>query len=455
MIQTPRFPWLVLRPAPEITLELEAWSELGRSRARFLSQFQHLRESQGSRSVSSSSFAQLINKFYSANKLAEDYQNMFAGHLFLRLSATTTPRLEGWLKETEGDVFEQFFRHLPSDDERLEAMRSIIGKDDSILRAEDAIRTLGISQEGLGVISIRSLFDGWAVKFGEMPALVGRKLLTAFGRQSRPTNSLLLRGYVFSRPSYLYGTIKKLFERKLAKEVALLRGKMMDREFGRFVSDFVKSLSEEVRFLSAKGSGSGLDMIVRDGVHHDASSNLSSYAPCMRYLRMQLEHTGHIPHMHRVQLGLFLKAMGMDVETQLRYWFETAIDNLNVTYEKFLTRAGYQIKYLYGLEGGKKDYAVPKCQTLISNYFCLFQHVTIETLETILPTLYPLENKRYYNEIFRETQNYRPKRACSLLFEALTKRPFNINHPIQFVKGFIKELPIEFKEPEVNALQSD
>ncbi|KKK94997.1 hypothetical protein LCGC14_2677220, partial [marine sediment metagenome] len=166
----------------------------------------------------------------------------------------------------------------------------------------------------------------------------------------------------------------------------------------------------------------------------------------MKYLRSKLEETGHLPHLHRVQLGIFLKSLGMDVDTQLHFWYETAIDNVNITFETFNRRAGYQIRHLYGLEGGRIDYAVPKCQTIISDYFCLFQNINSKILTPILESFYNLDQNKEkfdFNEVLVEIENFKPRNACSTVFKLLNKEKKFISHPLSWVKGSMKKSKIK------------
>ena len=132
----------------------------------------------------------------------------------------------------------------------------------------------------------------------------------------------------------------------------------------------------------------------------------------------------------------------MDVETQLKYWYETAIDNVNITFDTFNRRAGYQIRHLYGLEGGRKDYAVPKCQTIISDYFCLFQNINAKSLMSVFQSLYeidPNKDSKDLDEIFVELEMYKPQRACSALYKMLYNDKQYISHPLTWVKESMKK----------------
>ena len=444
------FPWFILRPPPEITIDLEEWSTLGYNRAIFLNEFHKSRESQSSNEV----LKKIVEKYTSSptnlvplssnDQLSPVYQELLIGHFFLRLAASTTPRLESWLRETEGDLFEYYFRQVENENERLKVLQLLVGQK-NCATASLIINTFHISDNDINQYQLKRIQDvGWAIKFTKLPDLVSRKIITGFRRStenkiSQPQKGLrsgvLLKGYIFGLPILFYGSIKKMFERQLATEVQYLKNKIgIDSDIDKIVKNFVSKLSQEIHFTSSLHTGSFSLNRTSDPIFEQ----LDLYPPCMLYLREKLEETGHIPHLHRVQLGIFFKYMGMDVESQLQYWFNTAIDNVNITYETFNKRAGYQIRHLYGIEGGKKDYAVPSCQTIINDYFCMFQHLHSGILENLLPKMFEFDKNNKSKElqvVLSDTSNYRPKQACSNFYRLLTNQNLNINHPMQWVQS--------------------
>jgi DNA primase large subunit len=444
------FPWLYLttiNQPPEITIDIAQWEKYGELRAKFLSEFQQLRESKPSQKA----FTDLIEKFYGYPPKIESFEEMFIGHLYLRLAASINPRLESWLRETEGDVFEHFFRQLSTDDDKLNAIQVLLGSPSLADNANNIIQKVSLSNkeiENYGLISIKE--KGWAIKYTELPDIIAKKLsLTPRKKYSDKNQSsrysswkknpnILLYGYIFAFPSFFFGPMKKVFEKKMADEVHNIKSEnKLDSEIERVVKKFVLNLSKDIKFLSTSRSTSYTSsVLVSDTI---LFPKIDLYPPCMKYLRSKLEETGHIPHLHRLQLGIFLKSLGMDVDTQLRYWYETAIDNVNITYETFNRRAGYQIRYIYGLEGGRKDYSVPKCQTIISDYFCLFQNMNSKALSNTMKSLFNTDdNDKKMNQIFIELENYRPRHACSALLQSLTNERKFISHPLTWVKELMK-----------------
>lgn len=86
----------------------------------------------------------------------------------------------------------------------------------------------------------------------------------------------------------------------------------------------------------------------------DVDSFLQRHAPlCTKSLNDALKHDRHLKHYGRLQLGLFLKGIGLSVEQALLFW-RTAFSNM--TDDKFQKEYAYNIRYNYGLEGRRVDY---------------------------------------------------------------------------------------------------
>lgn len=79
------------------------------------------------------------------------------------------------------------------------------------------------------------------------------------------------------------------------------------------------------------------------------------HAPlCMRNLNDSLKQDHHLKHTARLQYGLFIKAIGLPVEEALIYW-RTSFSN--ITPDKFQKEYSYNVRYNYGLEGRRTNYA--------------------------------------------------------------------------------------------------
>ncbi|XP_020286637.1 DNA primase large subunit-like isoform X2 [Pseudomyrmex gracilis] len=133
------------------------------------------------------------------------------------------------------------------------------------------------------------------------------------------------------------------------------------------------------------------DAIVKEYVSLDQLDELSeiSYPLCMRVLHKALRKNHHLTHGGRVQYGLFLKGIGISLSDALKFWkneFTKIMDEAAFKREHI-----YQIKFLYGTEGGRRDYQPYKCRKIMESvvgprdcHGCPFKHMPSNTLENEL-----------------------------------------------------------------------
>ncbi|XP_057759486.1 probable DNA primase large subunit [Arachis stenosperma] len=89
----------------------------------------------------------------------------------------------------------------------------------------------------------------------------------------------------------------------------------------------------------------------------------SSFPLCMRRLFEKLREDHHLKHAGRMQLGLFLKGVGLNVDDSLAFWREEFSKKVGL--EKFEKDYAYNIRHNYGKEGKKTDYTPYSCQRII------------------------------------------------------------------------------------------
>ncbi len=86
--------------------------------------------------------------------------------------------------------------------------------------------------------------------------------------------------------------------------------------------------------------------------------------PCIRNLIDVMVKTGNLDHYQRIILVLYLKWVGFDKEKVIEFFAKYARD-----YKEKITR--YQVEYLYGLKGSKKNYKMYSCKKMKELGFCL------------------------------------------------------------------------------------
>ncbi|KAI8325029.1 DNA primase large subunit Spp2, partial [Martensiomyces pterosporus] len=110
---------------------------------------------------------------------------------------------------------------------------------------------------------------------------------------------------------------------------------------------------------------------------------------CMRHLHTQLLREHHLRHGGRMQFGLFLKGIGLNLQEALVYW-RRAFSNM--TDDQFQKGYAYNIRHNYGMEGKRADYTPYSCHRVImsnppgpgDHHGCPYRHFSAERLRTAL-----------------------------------------------------------------------
>ena len=76
-----------------------------------------------------------------------------------------------------------------------------------------------------------------------------------------------------------------------------------------------------------------------------------SFPPCMKALHQVLKQQHHLKHYGRLQLGLFLKGIGLTMDESLRYWKQEFTKKNDIDADKFEKNYAYNIRHSYGAEG--------------------------------------------------------------------------------------------------------
>lgn len=88
----------------------------------------------------------------------------------------------------------------------------------------------------------------------------------------------------------------------------------------------------------------------------------------------------HLKHKGRLQLGLFLKGIGLPMEESLVFWRQMFAPKMSD--DKFQKEHAYNIRHNYGREGNRKDYKAHNCLKIIGDlpgneehHGCPYRHV--------------------------------------------------------------------------------
>ncbi|KRX53612.1 DNA primase large subunit [Trichinella sp. T9] len=171
--------------------------------------------------------------------------------------------------------------------------------------------------------------------------------------------------------------------------------------------------------------------------------SVTSFPLCMRRLYDELKSAHHLRHGGRMQLGLFLKKIGLSLNESLKFWeyhFRPKIDA-----EKFQRQYAYSIRHNYGEEGKRADYAAYSCLKIIMNNppgigdfhgsRCPFKHCDAEHLQQLLKNCGI--HKDNIKNIVNYASNNHYNKTCSIFFDCMHKLPEGglgefITHPNQY-----------------------
>ncbi|MCR8454273.1 MAG: hypothetical protein NDP13_04705 [Crenarchaeota archaeon] len=369
--------------------------------------------------------------------------------LILAASATNDMYFISWLLEIEGDLFTALFNKLDLG-KKVAVLRYILGE--LLVGIEVVSQKLGMSTESL-LPEIQSILPKLTEKRQARDFLIPMNRFLAAARFSRAyrliksSRAIAIRGWVIAPLEEFFRLSKSHYQDMLSEKIQMLSEKIKkDPEFQSY-----KAFGEELISYWRKKMIVQKPVVKRDLVTTEDRlwERIDTFPPCLRILYDRFISTGYLPHIERLQLGLLLKALGMPLEEQLKLWYR-AVDNVGLTWEQFLKKGGYYIRHLYGLEGSRKDYRPPKCETIITRYFCPFVKTNFTELKELIRGMNPAISSSELDKIHEEIISREPRKACARLLASIIKNPnlkiSTINHPIQFSRIVYKHSRVRTNE---------
>ncbi|RMG42460.1 MAG: hypothetical protein D6732_00905 [Methanobacteriota archaeon] len=358
----------------------------------------------------------------------EEEKEELLGHMMLRIATVLDLRLTSWLLESEGDMFA--FRFAQEKwNRKLEILRHLFGEENVLEIPEVALRIDDPYIHDLLNRGRNVLHSYFGVHFTQAPFLLRKRI----GR--------LIKGWVIIDMKSAIPFVKREFEYRLRKEMDSLRERMETRpNLKRQAMIFYEYIQKDVfeKIMQPRRETVNLDIISLDG---DLESNYLKLPPCIQDLLHRVDREGYIGHWERFQLGIFLKQIGMPVEEQLQFWYSKAVDNIGISFEQFQKKAGYIIRHIYGLEGGKIDYNMPSCSTIQDRMFCTFKHANLDSIRSKVISLaeaIDAENPEPLADLVAEKARMGDYGlACGYVLNLMTKRkdfPKRIQHPMIYLK---------------------
>lgn len=169
------------------------------------------------------------------------------------------------------------------------------------------------------------------------------------------------------------------------------------------------------------------------------------YPLCATHLQRNLVLNSHLKYGGRQQLGLFLKGIGLNVDEALKFWlFQfTKLSKMNM--DSFNKEYKYNVRHVYGLEGGRINYKPWDCNTILLKpkpqkgeyHGCPYRDLALDALVGNLNEM-GITDQHDINGIVEDVNKHDYTVACTRVFELTHKlqmeraaRPENlhITHP--------------------------
>ncbi len=373
----------------------------------------------------------------------EQEKEELISHILLRIATVLDLRLTSWLLESEGDYFIFRFQQEPWD-KQWGILTNLFGNDGII--DEQEIKMM-INDPDIDLIFAKRRQNSspiFAIKYTQAPFLLKKRV----GR--------LVQGWIVLDLKTAIPFIKKEFERQLKNQMEQLQQRVKTRaQLKKQAMQFYEYVQKDVFEKIMKPRR---ETILIDSSFHlegKLEENMEKFPPCIQDLLQRVENEGYIGHWERFQLGIFLKQIGMPVEEQLQFWYSKAVDNIGISFEEFKKKAGYIIRHIYGLEGGKIDYKMPACKTIQDRMYCSFKHASLETIKRRIEFLMKFtdidDSKPISQLIVDKARKGDYSLACGLTLNIIRKHKGSttrIQHPLIYLKLALESNDKEEKKEE-------
>lgn len=358
-------------------------------------------------------------------------------HFVLRLVYCRTEELRKWFLSMETTLFRYRFKR-----ESFESQRVLLAEFNLPYRAvsnaefesvkeklSQVARSLGqplTSDKAILQLKMDRNADVifYKVPFEEVPELVaGRRVY-------------IHKGHAYIATNQVVSLVVTQFRSNLSKALVLTNRKwtsaIRDQEKNR-LTPIVEALSTSYLGPDYSEPKEFAEISLKD---IDRVAN-SSFPLCMRHLFEKLREDHHLKYGGRMQLGLFLKGVGLKLDDALAFWKSEF--SKKVGPERFDKEYAYSIRHSYGKEGKRVDYTPYSCQKIIScapgvgdHHGCPYRHFSEENLKAALTKIGV--SSRAMTDVMDKVRNRHYQLACTLTFEAIhgSSCDSGINHPNQY-----------------------
>eukprot|EP00884_Botryococcus_braunii_P016382 jgi/Botrbrau1/3427/Bobra.139_1s0007.1 len=369
------------------------------------------------------------------------------GHYVLRLAYCRTEELRRWFLVQETDLFRfRFQRELPSaqvefmqrqrmpyDLVEEEEYEELVGKLQQVQASQGRQEFANEIANG----SARHSF--FKVAFERVPDLVAMRKV------------LLVRGWAYVSRYEVASLVGSHFRSHLSQALTLTSRKWASyiaaQEADR-LAPLVEALS--TRYLGPDYGDEGASKEVVTAAQIPVLAR-TSFPLCMQRMYDHLHSVHHLKHTGRMQLGLFLKGIGLPLEEALRFW-RTEFAPVTPS-DKFDKEYAYNVRHNYGVEGKRTSYTPYSCVKIISTPVdrgtcagCPYKVLAADELSASLSKL--RIGPRAAQDVVAKAKAGHYQLACALAWEAVHATPCDtgINHPNQYYAESRKALAAKAEE---------
>lgn len=160
------------------------------------------------------------------------------------------------------------------------------------------------------------------------------------------------------------------------------------------------------------------------------------YPMCALYLQQNMKANSHLKYDGRQQLGLFLKGIGLNVDEALKFWSHEFTKSSKMNMDTFNKEYKYNIRHIYGLEGGRINYKPYDCATILLRkkpqkgeyHGCPYRDLPMDLVLSRLGEM-GIKDQHDINGIIEDINKHDYTVACTRVFEMTHKLQLDPSKP--------------------------
>jgi DNA primase large subunit len=243
----------------------------------------------------------------------------------------------------------------------------------------------------------------------------------------RSRRVLIERGKAYLFNIHLKEYVKQHYRSKLSEAMATIYKiwpSLEDKENDRLLPFLVNAANKGQE--AGPNAYKAMNVFGRQ-VTPDMIDDLSnqSFPLCMKVLHKSLRADHKLKHMGRMQYGLFLKGLGLNLENALQFWQDEFTKIMPES--DFVKTYSYNIRHSYGKEGKQTNYSPYGCMKIITgmsrpgadeHHGCPFKNFDERNLRVEMTSV---KDKNQVDEIINLVKGSHYQVAC--------RRYFEVTHP--------------------------